>query len=96
MARIIISDSALKDLREIQNFIARDSIHIAKIFIEKLINNLYLLESFPYIGKSIERLKKPGLRVLTYRSYRILYRVDEKKKIVVILTIVQGSRLIDY
>ena len=96
MAKVVITEPALEDLREIQNFIARDSSLMAEIFIDNLIKQFFLLENFPFLGKSVDRMKIKDLRVLVYKSYRILYRVDDPEEFVYILAVVHSSRLLDF
>ena len=47
MVKIIWSESAKEDLREIKSYIAKDSPEYAIIFAEKVFEKIRFLESFP-------------------------------------------------
>ena len=47
MAKVVLSPEALEDIKSIHDYIAKDSIDRASIFIERLIETAYSLENSP-------------------------------------------------
>jgi len=75
--RLFITERALSDLRDIRDYIARDSPENAAKFLESLLDALDPLEEFPQgCSLALENDLVPyELRQLIHRPYRILYRV---------------------
>lgn len=94
--KIVRTDKADEQLREITFYIAEDSgsIDIALNYLDKIEAAINDLEDFPMSG-SIPRysiLRKQGYRVLIVERHLIFYKVDENKRIVIIYAIVDGRR----
>lgn len=94
--KIIRTDKADEQLREIIFYIAEDSgsIDIALNYLDKIEAAIRHLEEFPMSG-SIPRysiLHKQGYRVLIVERHLVFYKVDENEKVVTIYAIVDGRR----
>lgn len=94
--KIIRTDKADEQLREIIFYIAEDSgsIDIALNYLDKIEAAINNLEDFPMSG-SIPRysiLRKQGYRVLIVERHLIFYKVNDDKRIVIIYAIVDGRR----
>ena len=94
--KIIRTDKADEQLREIIFYIAEDSrsIDIALNYLDKIEKAINSLEEFPMSG-SIPRysiLKKQGFRVLIAERHLVFYKINEDKKEVVIYAVVDGRR----
>lgn len=94
--KIIRTDKADEQLREIIFYIAEDSgsIDIALNYLGKIEAAINNLEDFPMSG-SIPRysiLRKQGYRVLIVERHLIFYKVNDDKRIVIIYAIVDGRR----
>lgn len=94
--KIIRTDKADEQLREIIFYIAEDSgsIDIALNYLDKIEKAIRRLEEFPMFG-SIPRysiLRKQGYRVLIVERHLVFYKVDEDEKVVTIYAIVDGRR----
>lgn len=94
--KIIRTDKADEQLREIIFYIAEDSgsVDVALKYLDKIEKAINSLEEFPMSG-SIPRysiLKKQGFRVLAVERHLVFYKVYEDKKEVVIYAIVDGRR----
>lgn len=94
--KIIRTDKADEQLREIIFYIAEDSgsIDIALNYLDKIEKAINSLEEFPLSG-SIPRysiLKKQGFRVLIVERHLVFYKISEDKKEVIIYAIVDGRR----
>jgi len=90
MGKVIWSPTAIEDVDSIAEYIARDSIDQASLFVIRLIGVTDRLQDFPSSGRIIPEIGNPGCREIIYGSYRIMYRVYEDA--VWITGIVHGSR----
>ena len=75
--RVIISDQARKDLIDIWQYIALDSIENANRFIDLVYEKCIELSHMPEIGRMRNELV-PGIRSLPIKRYVIFYMVREK------------------
>lgn len=94
--KIVRTDKADEQLREIVFYIAEDSgsIDIALNYLDKIEAAINDLEDFSMSG-SIPRysiLRKQGYRVLIVERHLIFYKVDDNKRTVIIYAIVDGRR----
>jgi len=94
--RIIRTDKADEQLREIIFYIADDSgsVDIALRYLDKIESSIKRLEDLPMSG-SVPRysvLRKQGYRVLIVERHLVFYKVNESDKIVTIYAIVDGRR----
>lgn len=90
MGKIIWSPSALKDVDSIAEFIARDSVDRASLFVFRLIEASERLKDFPLSGRIIPEIDDPACREIIYGAYRIMYRIDDED--VWIISIVHGAQ----
>jgi addiction module RelE/StbE family toxin len=90
MTRVEWTEPAVTDLKNIQNYIARDSAEYADAIIERLILSVDQLEAFPESGRRVPESADPKIRELLVESYRIIYR--RRKGAVQILAVVHGAR----
>lgn len=94
--RIVRTDKADEQLREIIFYIADDSGNVdsALGYLEKLENAINQLADFPMSG-NVPRysiLRRQGYRVLIAERHLVFYKIDETKKEVVIYAVVDGRR----
>lgn len=73
--KIIWSERALAQIREIFHFIAEDRPMLAERILEGLLERVELLLEFPDQGVVWGGTPRPDLRSIVVESYRILYRV---------------------
>ena len=90
--KITLSKLALSDLSEIKNYIKRDSLHYAKIFIQKIISSIKILKDFPKIGRVVPEFKDENIREIFVKSYRVIYRIENQT--IFIVTVIHGARLL--
>jgi toxin ParE1/3/4 len=89
------SREALRWLREIHDYIARDNPAAAKRTARGIVKRVEVLESFPEIGQRLDRPSSAEeIRVLLYGHYRIAYTVTHERD-VKLLGIFHGSLDID-
>jgi toxin ParE1/3/4 len=80
--RIFWTPIAVQDLRDICDFISRDNLVAAQRMGEELIKQSEAMAAFPLSGRMVSEKKDPLIRETLVGSYRIIYRVDESKKVV--------------
>jgi len=71
--QVIIAPSARADLESIVRFIARHNSDAAARIGYELIVRAESLAGFPEIGRVVPEFRKPNLREIVCRSYRIIY-----------------------
>jgi toxin ParE1/3/4 len=82
--KVILSPRSLDDLHEIVSFIAADKPEAAERFGHQLIDEAEAIGPHPYAGRVVPEIRDPAIRERTFRAYRIIYRVDELKKLVIV------------
>ena len=91
MAKIIWSPSALEDIKLIHEYIARDSVDQANLFIDKIIKTTDELSQFPLSGRMIPEISQKSAREIIFGSYRIMYRIKSKNALW-ITGVIHGAR----
>lgn len=89
MVNINIEIETKADLKQIQEYISKDSIYYANKTINEIINKTEYLLMFPYMGRKIPEFDNTNFRELIYKSYRILYKVNSN---IYILNVFHHSR----
>jgi len=90
--KIVWTEPALDDLRDICSYIATKDLDSSERVGEDILSHIEILEKFPFIGPKYPQGLSDRVREILCRSYRIFYRVSEERKIVEILTIWHRSR----
>jgi plasmid stabilization system protein ParE len=90
--KIIWSEAALGDLKDIYEYIAEHNPLAAEKIGRGIIQHVGLLETFPFIGPPYPKGAQGPLRQIGFRDYRIFYDVSEEKKLVAILHVWHGAR----
>lgn len=88
--RIKWTEPAVSDLKNIKDYIAKDSKYYAHQFVDKIIESVENLNKFPERGRIVPEADDENIRELLFHNYRIIYRIDIKG--ILILTIIHGSR----
>jgi plasmid stabilization system protein ParE len=88
--RVEFSDEAKRDLEAIAAFIARDSPLAAERWVDRLADRALKLAVAPHAGRVVPEFKDPLVRQVLVRTYRIIYRVEPHR--VLVLTVVEGHR----
>jgi toxin ParE1/3/4 len=90
--KVVWTDSARDDLREIVSYISGDNPEAARRVGMDIYETVGLLASFPLIGPPYPRGSNGKIREIVCWSYRIFYRVSARKHLVEVLTIWHGAR----
>jgi len=91
--KIIYSKIALENLREIYDYIKRNSPYYAKYETQLIRSVIKKLKDNPLLGKKFEQSEDEFTRELIYRNYRIIYDLIKDNEIN-ILSIHHHARLI--
>ncbi len=93
MVEIIWSPRSIKDIEEIAEYIAKDSLQYASAYVSLFFEKAKVLENHPLSGRAVPELGNASIRQLLCDRYRIIYEVISKKKIG-ILTVHHQSLLL--
>lgn len=90
MAQIRWSLTASKDLQELEDFIARDSVLHAIQFVDRIVESAEHLHATPQRGRVVPEFGRADIRELLLGAYRIVYLVEGSA--MTILRVVHGAR----
>jgi plasmid stabilization system protein ParE len=94
VAKVIWTAPAVEDLRQIHQFIAKDSKQYAAIVVRSLRGSAERLRAFPESGRPVPELPGTRYREVILPPYRVIYRHAEEQTWVWVLAVVHGSRLL--
>ncbi|MCZ6750818.1 MAG: type II toxin-antitoxin system RelE/ParE family toxin [Acidobacteria bacterium] len=86
------TNPAWDDLGGVAEHIARDSEYYAAAFVQEMKEAATSLAEFAERGQIVPEFGDPSIRELLVKSYRLVYRISEKR--VVILTLIHGAQRI--
>ena len=78
---------------EAARYIARDAPIAARKWLVTLFDKVKNLESFSRLGRMVPEIEREPIRELFFGSYRIVYRVEERR--VIILTVRHARQPMD-
>jgi toxin ParE1/3/4 len=90
MAEVRWSLTAMSDLRDIEEFVARDSPVYAVRLTDRLVEAVERLETFPLSGRMVPEFERQDLREVIFGSYRVVHLVEEE--VVTVLRVVHSAR----
>ncbi len=90
MAKVIWTEPALTDLKDIIDYIAKDSRAYAARFGTRLVEAPRRLERFPNCGRIVPEFQDERIRELICDAYRLIYLITEDA--CYITAVVHGSR----
>ncbi|MFQ5825287.1 MAG: type II toxin-antitoxin system RelE/ParE family toxin [bacterium] len=90
--KVIFSAMAKADLAEIVNFIAYDKPQAARKWSVSVRKSVSKLSDFPRMGRTVPEYGDETIREIIKGQYRIVYKIDDKKATIVILTIHHSKR----
>jgi len=92
MVKILWTELAIDDLKNIHDYISKESNVYANNTIEKLVSRVDQIEQFPESGRIVPEYGKRSLRELIQGSYRIIYKVN--RQYIGIIRIHHSARLL--
>lgn len=81
---------AKRDLKQIHDYIARDSKFYAQKVSHDIVDKSEKLEKFPEIGRIVPEIGNPNVRGVIIYSYRLIYEILPRG--VQILALIHGKR----
>ena len=90
--KVIWSQESLRQLIEIEIFIAKNSPDHATKFINKLVERGEKIKDYPYKGRVVPEFSVDELREVFEKSYRIVYKISKDQ--IKILTVFEGHQMI--
>jgi plasmid stabilization system protein ParE len=81
-SRIVWSDDALSDLRDVAEYIGRDRPSTALRIGAALIDDVERLASFPESGRRVP--DDPNLREIVHRQWRVFYRLEPDRTVTIL------------
>lgn len=89
---VILTPTAMNDLKSIVQFIAADSPARAKAFGKRLVDCALSIGAFPEMGRVTPELADPHVRELSHGAYRIIYELRNNPPAVFVLRFWHGAR----
>jgi toxin ParE1/3/4 len=84
------SRPARMDLKQIYDYIAKDSKYYAKKVVQTIVEKTEELMVFPEIGRIVLEIDDPNIRELFVYSYRLIYEITPNG--IEILAVIHGRR----
>ena len=91
MVQINWTTQAQEDLKNIYDYISKDSKQYAKFQVVRLKHRVSILQNYSLAGRIVPEMNKNNFRELIEGSYRIIYKVVSEKQ-VDILTVHHSAR----
>jgi toxin ParE1/3/4 len=88
--KVVWSPLALERVEEIADYIARDDVEAARIFLIDIFAAVGRLRSFPQSGRAVPEVNRPDIREIIFRKYGVIYRVARQQ--VWVLTVRHGKQ----
>ncbi|MEE9429729.1 MAG: type II toxin-antitoxin system RelE/ParE family toxin [Melioribacteraceae bacterium] len=90
--KIFWSPLSVDRLEEIFEYISKDNSSAAQKMIEKIFKKVETLSEYPNRGRKVPETKRKEIREIFLGEYRIIYRVEKNK--VIVLTIRNFKQLL--
>ncbi|SRR5690606_10342488 len=88
--KVVWTSQAGEDLENIAEYISRDSEYYASSFVTEIYNSIQTLDEFPERGRVVPELNDNNIRELFVKEYRIIYKIEKDR--IIVLTIIHGKR----
>ncbi len=90
--KVFLSEEALSDLERVVAYIAPHNPAAAERMGNQLLDAAFSLHTLPERGRVVPEFRRRGLREIIYRSYRIIYRVNNADRSVEIVRFWHAAR----
>ena len=92
MVRVEWASPATADLREVFDFIARDSPRYAQLTVERITDAAARLAQFPQLGEVLREFPEKEYRQIAIGAYRLIYREDPQHDRVLVVAVIHAAR----
>jgi plasmid stabilization system protein ParE len=90
--KVFLSSDALSDLERIVAYIALEDVRASERMGNQLLDAALSLTTFPERGRVVPEFRRPELREIVFRSYRIICRLSRGDNSVEIVRFWHGAR----
>jgi toxin ParE1/3/4 len=90
--QVALSPTARRDLQGIVRYISADAPARGIAFGQFLLSQAKRLGSFPQLGRMVPEIGEPEIREIIVRSYRVIYRIDDRDCRIEIVRFWHGAR----
>jgi plasmid stabilization system protein ParE len=90
MINIEWTRAAITDVKNLRDYIAHDSETYAERFVQKIVESVERVASFPYSGRKVPESDDERIREVLFQNYRVMYRVEAER--IVVLMVIHGAR----
>ena len=84
------SNPSRQDLKQIHDFIAKDSTYYARKVVSAIVEKSDSLDIFPHMGRIVPERNEEKIRELLIYSYRMIYQINSEN--IEILTLVHSKK----
>jgi toxin ParE1/3/4 len=92
MAKLQVTKGARQDLKDIFNYVVKQSFQNAEKLVADVEKEIQVLISYPEIGQVVKELKNPLYREIKLYKYRIIYHFENE--VVSIISFHHSARLL--
>ncbi len=92
--KLLWSPLALERVNEIASYIALDKPAAAENWVLELFERVERLPKHPRSGRKVPEFGIDRIREIMHGAYRVIYSIDDKAKLIEILTVRRGSALL--
>lgn len=75
MVKVVWTESAIQDLNDIADYIAKNSVRYAELTVNELFYATDILEKYPKSGVKVPEFNDESIRQIIRGSYRIVYLI---------------------
>jgi len=75
MVKLVWTELSTDDLKEIFDYIAKDSVRYASITVNKIYNRTQDIIGNPYVGRVVPEINMKFIREVISGNYRIVYKI---------------------
>lgn len=93
MVRLNWTIQAVKDLKDISDYISKDSKRYANLLVRRILDKAKLLKLQPDSGRIVDEFERQDIRELLEGNYRIIYRKVTSSQIEIITVHHSARRL---
>ena len=93
MAEVKWTTQSLEGINSIAEYISKDSVRYAELFVEKVFERAEILNTHPRAGRMVPEIEDESVRELILISYRIIYKIYPLR--IDILTVHHSARLLE-
>jgi len=90
--QVFISNDALSDLEWIVAYVAPHNARAAERLGNQLLDAAWSLRTPPERGRTVPEIRRPEFREIIFRSYRIIYRLNQADQSLEIVRFWHGAR----